>query len=98
MLEDIPVDMQKADELIRKPIDWDAVDEKLDRQREQSLSWLKDALGNRTQREYTGEDIVRDRENRKMYAMYEELSKKNDLLIKELEETKRQLAELRSKK
>lgn len=98
LFEDTPVDMQKAEELIRKPIDWDAVDEKLDRQRERSLSWLKDALGNRSQKEYTGEDIVRDRENRKMLAMYEELNKKNGLLFKELEETKRQLAELRSKK
>lgn len=98
MLEDIPVDMQKAGELIRKPIDWDAVDEKLNRQREQSLSWLKDALGNRSQKEYTGEDIVRDRENRKMLAMYEELNTKSELLFKELEETKRQLADLCSNK
>ena len=98
LLEDTPVDLQKAGELIKKPIDWDKVDEKLNRYREFSITWLKEALEKPIQKEYTVEDMIRDRENRKRLTMYNELSKKNQVLFRELEETKRQLEELRNVK
>ena len=98
LLEDTSVDLQKAGELIKKPIDWDKVDEKLNRYREFSITWLKEALEKPIQKEYTVEDMIRDRENRKRLTMYNELSKKNQVLFRELEETKRQLEELRNVK
>lgn len=94
LLADTPIDMRKAERLIREPIDWDAVDEKLDRQREFSRTWLKNALGNETRNDDTGEEIIKDREKRERFAMYDELNKKTDRLFRELEETKRQLAEV----
>lgn len=87
LLEDTPIDLRRVGELIRKPIDWDAVDKRLNRQREFSLAWLKNALGNRSKKTYTAEDIIRDRTQRKMLGLYDELNKKNDILFRELEET-----------
>lgn len=98
LLEDVTLDMEKAEELIKKPIDWEMVDEKLNRQRAFSIDWLKTALESRTEKKYGGEEIVKDGGQRKMLAMYEALNKKSDRFFKELEETKKRVSELYDKK
>lgn len=96
LLEDI--DMCKAGELIKKPIDWEMVDKKLSCQREFSMNWLKQALAHKSEKERSVEELLKDKEQRKMLAMYNELNKKYDQLSRELEETKKQLAGLQNKK
>lgn len=89
LLEDTVIDKKKVEELIKKPIDWNAVDRKLNRQRKFSAAWLKKALRSQSKREYSAEDIIMDKEKRKRAAMYDELSRKYDRLLKELEDAKR---------
>ncbi|MDE6881526.1 MAG: polysaccharide pyruvyl transferase family protein, partial [Lachnospiraceae bacterium] len=96
LLEDIPVDLNKAGELIRKPVDWEAVDEKLMQHRDFSVAWLKNALGSRSEKLYTAEDMIKDREQRKKFSMYDELYRKYNMLFRELEETKKRFAEIRN--
>ncbi|MCM1123046.1 MAG: Coenzyme F420 hydrogenase/dehydrogenase, beta subunit C-terminal domain [Eubacterium sp.] len=96
LLEDETVDLQKAAELIQKPIDWEAVDERLDQARTFSYQWLKNALEEQTGNRYTVEEIIKDKENRKLFQMYNELHKKNSMLFKELEEIKQQITEMRA--
>ena len=95
LLEDISIDRYKVEELIKKPVDWETVDRKLNRQREFSLEWLKSALKNQPEKKYTAEDIIRDRTQRKMWALYDELTRKNDMLFQEINEIKRQIVQQR---
>ena len=93
LLEDTPVDLKRAVELIKKPVDWEAVDEKLKQHRVFSAAWLKNALDKRSERIYTAEDISKDREQRKKFTMYDELYKKYNMLFRELKEMKKRFAE-----
>ena len=75
LFEDRVVDPYRVGEIIRKPIDWKAVDEKLNLQRTFSFEWLKNALKKQPEKIYTAEDIISARIQRKMLALYEELKK-----------------------
>lgn len=75
LFEDRVVDPYRVGEIIRKPIDWKAVDEKLNLQRTFSFEWLKNALKKQPEKTYTAEDIISARIQRKMLALYEELKK-----------------------
>lgn len=97
MLEDEILDVNRAEELIKTPIDWKSVDEKLNRQKEFSINWLKHALENRTQKDYSAEDIIKDREKRERLAMYEELRTESDRFFQELKEAKNEIAVLKEK-
>lgn len=75
LFEDGVVDPYRVGEIIRKPIDWKAVDEKLNLQRTFSFEWLKNALKKQPEKTYTAEEIISARIQRKMLALYEELKK-----------------------
>lgn len=88
LLEDAVLDVKTADELIRKPIDWKVVDERLERQREFSISWLKNALESQSQKEYRVEDFIVERQQREWVAMYDELNNKIERLARKLERSR----------
>lgn len=96
LLEDVSIDRYKVEELIKKPVDWETVDKKLNRQRDFSFEWLKSALKSRSKKKYTAEDIIRDRTQRKTWALYDELTRKNDMLFQEINEIKKQITEQRN--